>query len=92
MINDPYDLDKLVTNAIAKGYKDVKRYNLDDLTVIFTAGDLAAKFWGYDYQLVAIGDLYDNGRITWCTPGTSLGSAVELYNKINILDTICQLP
>ena len=92
MINDPYDLDKLVINAIAKGYKDVKRYNLDDLTVIFTAGDLAAKFWGYDYQLVAIGYLYDNGRITWCTPGTSLGQAIELDAKINILDTICQLP
>lgn len=65
MINSNYDLDKLINNAVTRGYEDVKRYNIDEMTAVFTAGNLAAKFWGYNYQLIAVGDVFEGGRIDW---------------------------
>ncbi len=65
VINSNYNLDKLTSNATTRGYQDVKRYSIDEMTVVFTAGNLAAKFWGYNYQLVAVGDVFEGGRIDW---------------------------
>jgi hypothetical protein len=65
MINSNYDLDSLITNAIIRGFKDVKRYNIDDTTVVFTAGNLAAKFRVGNNQLIAVGDAFEGGHIDW---------------------------
>jgi hypothetical protein len=65
MINSSYDLDKLIINATTRGYQDVKRYSIDEMTVVFTAGNLAAKFSSDNYQLLAVGDVFEGGRIDW---------------------------
>jgi hypothetical protein len=87
MIGKNYDLDTLVTNALTRGYQEVKRYNTDDITVIFTAGNLAAKFWGYSYHLIAVGDVFEGGRIDW----SKAASDLEWMNwKILSLDLILE--